>query len=118
LERQEYIENVLEHLLSDAITYRQLSSDEAQQAIAKTAQVIQNFISDHSGALSPSDEKFLTCSLEVTDPFAHFYIMAKVHKIPWTVGPIVSCSGSVSHGLETKTSTTEMHTLPCFNVYL
>jgi hypothetical protein len=98
LERQEYIEKVLEHL-SDTITYRQLSSEEAQQAIKRTDAMIENFISDHSRALGPSDEKFLTRSLEVTDPFAHFYIMAKVHKIPWTVRPIVSCSGSISHGL-------------------
>jgi hypothetical protein len=38
-------------------------------------------------------------SLEVTDPFAYFYILAKVHKTPWKSRPIVSVSGSITHGL-------------------
>jgi hypothetical protein len=98
LERQEYTQKVLDHLADD-ITYRQLSSDEAHQAIKTTGVMIDNFICDHSRALGPSDEKYLTRSLEVDDPFAHFYVMAKVHKTPWTVRPIVSVSGSITHGL-------------------
>jgi hypothetical protein len=98
LERQEYTQKVLDHLTNN-ITYRQLSSDEAQQAIKTTGVMIKNFICDHSCALSPSNEKYLTCSLKVDGPFAHFYVMAKVHKTPWTVHPIVSVSGSITHGL-------------------
>jgi hypothetical protein len=36
--------------------------------------MMERFIDDHSRALGTSDKKYLTCSLEVDDPFAHFYI--------------------------------------------
>jgi hypothetical protein len=62
-------------------------------------EILKNFICDHSCTLSPGHEKYLTCFLKITDPFAHFYIMAKVHKNPWKVHPIVSVSGSITHGL-------------------
>jgi hypothetical protein len=85
--------------LSDGTTYRQLSSDKAQQAVDKTSEMIESFISDHSRTLGYKDGMYLTRSLEVTDPFAHFYTMPKVHKTPWAVRPIVSGSGSATHGL-------------------
>jgi hypothetical protein len=43
------------------------------------------FLTDKADALSLADQPYLGCSLEVKDKFSHFYIMAKVHKSPWTV---------------------------------
>jgi hypothetical protein len=88
-----------EYHLSDGTTYRQLSSNEAQQAVDKTGETIKNFISDHSHTLGPKDETYPACSLDVPDPFAHFYIMAKVYKTTWAVRLILSVSGSTTHCL-------------------
>jgi hypothetical protein len=54
------------------VTWHQLSSGEAQQAITNTGEMIKHFICDHSCTLGPSNEKSLACSLEVNVPFAHF----------------------------------------------
>jgi hypothetical protein len=62
--------------------------------------MIFNFTVDYNRVLNYKDEKYLSRSLEVADPFAYFYIMAKVHKKPrWKVRPIASVSGSITHGL-------------------
>jgi hypothetical protein len=62
--------------------------------------MIFNFIGDYHRVLNDKDEKFLFRSLNVANPFAYFYIMAKVHKKPlWQVCPIASVSGSITHSL-------------------
>jgi hypothetical protein len=98
LERTEYIKKVLEHLADDT-TYRRLTPTEAANAIQDTESMISNFIDDHDRRITAKDRKYLLRSLDVPDPFAHFYITAKIHKTPWKVRPIVSVSGSLTHGL-------------------
>jgi hypothetical protein len=90
---------VLAHLADDT-TYRRLSPADAKKQIDKVENMIFNFIGDYHKVLSDKDEKYLYRSLDVADPFAYFYIMAKVHKKPrWKVRPIASVSGSLTHGL-------------------
>ena len=99
LEREEYVVRVLEHLADDT-TYRQLSPAAAHKTVSKVEEMIFNFIGDFHKVINDPDEKFLYRSLDVADPFAYFYIMAKVHKKPrWLVRPIASVSGSITHGL-------------------
>ena len=61
---------------------------------------LRNFLLKHKDSLPEEDQTFVTRSIKQSkDPCSHFYIMAKVHKHPWTTRPIVSFSGSMLHGL-------------------
>jgi hypothetical protein len=77
-------------------TYVQLSPEDADRGINKTSDLIESFILDKADALSLANQTYLSRSLKVKDKFGHFYIMAKVHKSPWAVRPIVSVSGSIT----------------------
>ena len=98
LERPNYIKVALQEHLQDTYTYRQLSFQQATGRLRAVNNLIKNFIQVHC-AKGSSDAKFLSRSLNVSDPFAYFYLLAKVHKKPWVTRPIVSVSGSISHGL-------------------
>jgi hypothetical protein len=98
IERTQYIHRVLDHL-ADRTTYEQLTPNEAASRVRKTYDLVDSFLLDKAQDISYRDQTYLCRSLEVKDKFAHFYIMAKVHKSPWTVRPIVSVSGSLTHGL-------------------
>ena len=98
IEKSKYITRTLLHL-SDATTYQQLSEAAAERKMNETETLIESFLFIHDKTISHADQTYLDRSLEVPDKFAHFYIMAKVHKSPWTVRPIVSVSGSLTHGL-------------------
>jgi hypothetical protein len=98
IEKSEYILRVLAHL-SDTTTYKQLSKNAAEIKMAEVETFIESFLFIHSRQITYADQTYIDRSLEVPDKFAHFYMMAKVHKTPWTVRPIVSVSGSLTHGL-------------------
>jgi hypothetical protein len=99
LERSEYINRALADHLEDPQTYKQLQEREATAAIASLAQTVESFFEEHNKSLTKLDQTYLYRSLDVVDPFPHFYITAKVHKTPWKTRPIVSTSGSILHGL-------------------
>lgn len=97
LERAEYIRRALtEHLCTD--TYRQLSEGAASGRIRAIERLLRSFILEFTRK-GCSERKFLERSLQVSDPFGYFYLLAKIHKVPWTTRPIVSVSGSLLHGL-------------------
>ena len=98
LERSNYIKMALQDHLHDTCTYQQLSTQQAVGRLCAVSHLIKNFIQVHC-AKGSSDAKFFFQSLNVGDPFAYFYLLAKVHKKPWGSRPIVSVSGSISHGL-------------------
>jgi hypothetical protein len=99
IERSEYIKRALNDHLLDENTYCRLSPDEATTRIETIKQLIRDFIKKYERKITKPDLKFLERSLDVKDPFAHFYITAKIHKTPWMTRPIVSVSGSCTHGL-------------------
>lgn len=109
IERDEYIRRALvEHLL-DATTYRQLTPTIASARIKAMQNIAYNFIATYyptpkrnedESSISRANRLFLTRSLDQNkDPFAYFYLLAKIHKKPWVTRPIVSYSGSLLHGL-------------------
>ena len=83
-------------------TYRQLTPSQALTRIGTVRKIYDRFLksSRDNDSLSLDDYKFLTRTLKkCNDPFSHFYILAKIHKTPWTTRPICSTSGSLLHGL-------------------
>jgi hypothetical protein len=86
--------------LEDPQTYKQLPEREATTAITTLAQTVESFIEEHNKSFTKLDQTYLYPSLEVEDPFPHFYITgAKVHKTPWKTRPIMLMSGIILHGL-------------------
>jgi hypothetical protein len=99
IERSVYTKRAFDDHLNDETTYRRLSASAANERIALVETKIREFI-DNADFRLPLDERtYLKRSLDVTDKFAYFYLTAKVHKNPWKTRPIVSISGSITHGL-------------------
>jgi hypothetical protein len=99
IERDQYIRRALQDHLLDDNTYKQLTMAQAIQKIEDLKNKLNNFIDYYKNKLTPSDIKYLRETLEVKDPYAKFYITAKVHKTPWKTRPIVSVCGSILDGL-------------------
>ena len=104
IERKRYMEKAYKNHLSDKKTYRQLSGKTAINRITAVKNILENFIQKHFKVNHP-DRVFLERNLErfhkdpSLDPFAHFYLTAKIHKTPWKTRPIISVSGSILHAL-------------------
>ena len=108
IERDVYIQRALSDHLLDATTYRQLSDCEANGRINAVRLILESFIKEFfappfvgmDGPRRQSVATFLSRSISsVRDPFGYFYLLAKVHKTPWSTRPIISCSGSILQGL-------------------
>lgn len=94
-----YIRRVFVDHLCDTTTYERIDEDAATLAVDSTYEQIDNFLLTFGPILSKDDVIYLNRSIEVDDPFAYFYITAKIHKRPWKTRPIVSVAGSLTHGL-------------------
>ena len=99
IERDIYIQRCLQDHLLDKTSYKRLVGQEINDALEKTRQAALNFLYLYAErkAFTKSDELYLSRMLENVDPtksYAHFYIIAKVHKKPWKTRPIVSQPGS------------------------
>mmetsp|Transcript_1627 Transcript_1627/g.3754 ORF Transcript_1627/g.3754 Transcript_1627/m.3754 type:complete len:636 (-) Transcript_1627:2757-4664(-) len=99
LEREMYIQRCYKDHLLDTATYQQLTSEEAIASMDTLKAKLKEFISTFRKHIEHNDRTFLTRSLAMDDPFSYFYAIAKVHKTPWKTRPIVSTSGSITHGL-------------------
>jgi hypothetical protein len=61
--------------------------------------MILKFLTRHF-APTNTDRKFIERHLDKNkDPFSYFYLLAKVHKTPWSTRPIISVSGSLLEGI-------------------
>ncbi len=99
IDRPTYIKRALSEHLSDKTTYRQLTPSGASNRIKAVRRMITKFIETHFEKGNP-DRTFLQRTFDnCKDPYAYFYLLAKVHKTPWKTRPIISVSGSLLHGL-------------------
>jgi hypothetical protein len=100
VDRTKYIHHAFKDHLSDTATYQSLSEREASLAILELTDEIFAFTETHGNRLGDANKKFLLQSMmEVVDPYPHFYLTFKIHKIPLKTRPIVSVSGSLLHAL-------------------
>jgi hypothetical protein len=99
IERTTYIKRAIDDHLSDESTYRHLSKMEADELIEFIILQLKTFLKDYEKALSKQDCTFLERSMKVDDPYSYFYILAKIHKTPWSTRPIVSACGGILHGI-------------------
>ncbi|CAJ1933159.1 unnamed protein product [Cylindrotheca closterium] len=95
LEREVYVQRCLtDHLLTE--TYQQLSPKDAHVFTTETGQLIAKFLNDNASAITKMNMTYLQKTLDrVTDSYAYFYALAKIHKSPWKTRPIVLVSGSL-----------------------
>jgi hypothetical protein len=104
-----YINRAYSDHLNDSSTYREISINIAEGRILAIKRMVKNFVENYHtssqqyGARRTTKPtitgRFLLESLETTDPFAYFYMLAKIHKSPWTTRPVTSVAGSLLHGL-------------------
>jgi hypothetical protein len=99
MEKTQYIRRVRE-LLSDEDSYTRLEEDDARHTAAAVETDLRIWYRNFKHSLTREEKKFLTRHLNhVTDPFATFYILLKIHKTPIAQRPVVSYSGSLLYAL-------------------
>ena len=99
MEKTQYIRRVRE-LLSDEDSYTRLEEDDARHTAAAVETDLRIWYRNFKHSLTKEEKKFLTRHLnQVTDPFATFYILLKIHKTPIAQRPVVSYSGSLLYAL-------------------
>lgn len=100
MEHDTYILRALHDHLNNKEIYRQLDETTSNNRIKAIKLILNNFITKNFIDKKNSDRIYLERMLSnVTDPYSYFYLLAKVHKTPWTTRPIVSVSGSILYGL-------------------
>lgn len=99
VERDIYIKKAFDEHLSNNLIYRELNQLQALNRVKTITLILNNFIKQFFTNKN-SDKIYLERVIaNVVDPFSYFYMLAKVHKSPWTTRPIVSVSGSLLYGL-------------------
>ena len=109
IERHRYVQLAYAEHLSDHITYRRLTEDQAINRIRAVKRIITCFIQKFlNGRCNEHDKKYLVRSMGLFmeewnknqfPTFARFYMLAKVHKTPMKMRPIVSVSSCITDAI-------------------
>jgi hypothetical protein len=100
IERDTYIKRALNDHLLDSTAYQFLSPSQATRYFNDLSKKISDWLHKHKKILTPQEKKFIRhhCFKQDTT-FPVFYLLAKVHKTPWSTRPIISCSGSLLYAI-------------------
>jgi hypothetical protein len=94
-----YLERAWSDHLRNAAVYQQLTEAECDSQVCSVKRQYTSFIRRFLPAKS-DDRTFLQRMLEQNDgSLPYFYLIAKIHKTPWTTRPIISTCGSYVEGL-------------------
>ena len=107
IERHDYLKIAMRDHLSDTTTYKSLTTSEIDRYSSDITKNILGWMKTHHKTLTKMERAFLRKKLKSNQsPYARFYLTLKAHKLKpgQTVDhlksrPIVSCPGSLLHGL-------------------
>ena len=107
IERPDYLKIAMRDHLTDTTTYKSLTTSEIDRYSSEIKNHILGWLKTHHKRLTKMERAFLCKELKSNQsPFARFYLTLKAHKLKpgQTVDqlksrPIVSCPGSLLHGL-------------------
>ena len=107
IERHDYLKIAMRDHLSDTTTYKSLSTSEIDRYSLEIKKHILGWLKTYKKKLTKMERAFLCKELKSNQsPYARFYLTLKAHKLKpgQTVDqlksrPIVSCPGSLLHGL-------------------
>ena len=107
IERHDYLKIAMRDHLSDKTTYKSLTTSEIDRYSSEIKKHILGWLKKYNKQLTKMERAFLRKELKSNQsPYARFYLTLKAHKLkPGQTGdqlksrPIVSCPGSLLHGL-------------------
>ena len=107
IERHDYLKIAMRDHLSDTTTYKSLTTSEIDRSLSEIKEYILDWLKSYNKKMTKMERAFFREELKSNQsPFAHFYLTLKAHKLKLgqTVDhlksrPIVSCPGSLLHGL-------------------
>ena len=107
IERHDYLKIAMQDHLSDTTTYKSLTTSEIDRYSSDITKNILGWLKTHHKTLTKMERAFLRKKLKSNQsPYARFYLTLKAHKLkPGQMvdqlksRPIVSCPGSLLHGL-------------------
>ena len=107
IERHDYLKIAMRDHLSDTTTYKSLTTSEIDRFSSDITKIILGWMKTHHKTLTKMERAFLRKKLKSNQsPYTRFYLTLKTHKLkPGQMvdnlksRPIVSCPGSLLHGL-------------------
>ena len=107
IERHDYLKIAMRDHLSDTTTYKSLTTSEIDRFSSDITKNILGWMKTHHKTLTKMERAFLRKKLKSNQsPYARFYLTLKAHKLKpgqkvdnLKSRPIVSCPGSLLHGL-------------------